>query len=120
MILYSYTGLPQIQKKPQTGVKYSECDGKKTYNSGDSLVVSYLTTNQPVHYLYMAERTGSLVVSCPFTLSTLKITVCSILLGRKLTRSGLWLYIHLGLGAAGQATRNNTRLCFQHLQVSTK
>ena len=35
----------------------------KTYNSGDSLVVTHLTTNPPVHCLYMAERTGSLVFS---------------------------------------------------------
>ena len=43
------------------------CDmGKKkakTYNSGDSLVVTHLTTNPPVHCLYMAERTGSLILS---------------------------------------------------------
>ena len=36
---------------------------RKTYNSGDSLVVTHLTTNPPVHCLYMAERTGSLVFS---------------------------------------------------------
>ena len=36
---------------------------KKTYNSGDSLVVTHLTTNPPVHCLYMAERTGSLIFS---------------------------------------------------------
>ena len=36
---------------------------QKTYNSGDSLVVTHLTTNPPVHCLYMAERTGSLVLS---------------------------------------------------------
>jgi hypothetical protein len=35
----------------------------KTYNSGDSLVVTHLTTNPPVHCLYMAERTGSLTFS---------------------------------------------------------
>ena len=42
------------------------CMGKKeanTYNSGDSLVVTHLTTNPPVHCLYMAERTGSLILS---------------------------------------------------------
>ena len=37
--------------------------GSKTYNSGDSLVVTHLTTNPPVHCLYMAERTGSLIFS---------------------------------------------------------
>jgi hypothetical protein len=33
----------------------------KTYNSGDSLVVTHLTTNPPVRCLNRAERTGSLV-----------------------------------------------------------
>jgi hypothetical protein len=37
----------------------------KTYNSGYSLVVTHLTTNPPVRCLNRAERTGSLVVSCP-------------------------------------------------------
>jgi hypothetical protein len=40
-----------------------EQKGAKTYNSGDSLVVTHLTTNPPVHCLYMAERTGSLIFS---------------------------------------------------------
>jgi hypothetical protein len=31
----------------------------KTYNSGDSLVVTHLTTNPPVRCLSKAERTGS-------------------------------------------------------------
>jgi hypothetical protein len=31
----------------------------KTYNSGDSLVVTHLTTNPPVSCLSTAERTGS-------------------------------------------------------------
>ena len=34
----------------------------KTYDSGDSLVVTHLTTNPPVQCLYMAERTGSLIL----------------------------------------------------------
>jgi hypothetical protein len=33
----------------------------KTYNSWDSLMVTHLTTNQPVRCLNRAERTGSLV-----------------------------------------------------------
>jgi hypothetical protein len=33
--------------------------GAKTYNSGDSLVVTHLTTNPPVSCLSKAERTGS-------------------------------------------------------------
>ncbi|KAF2680469.1 hypothetical protein K458DRAFT_311739, partial [Lentithecium fluviatile CBS 122367] len=32
---------------------------KKTYNSGDSLVVTHLTTSPPVKCLCKAERTGS-------------------------------------------------------------
>jgi hypothetical protein len=36
---------------------------QKTYNSGDSLVVTHLTTNPPVHCLSTAERTGSSVFS---------------------------------------------------------
>ena len=36
---------------------------KKTYNSGDSLVVTHLTTSPPVHCLSKAERTGSPVLS---------------------------------------------------------
>jgi hypothetical protein len=34
----------------------------KTYNSGDSLVVTHLTTNPLVSCLNRAERTGSLVL----------------------------------------------------------
>jgi hypothetical protein len=34
----------------------------KTYNSGDSLVVTHLTTNPPVRCLSTAERTGSSVL----------------------------------------------------------
>ena len=41
----------------------TRCKKTKTYNSGDSLVVTHLTTNPPVHCLYMAERTGSLIFS---------------------------------------------------------
>ncbi|OAG05976.1 uncharacterized protein CC84DRAFT_742089 [Paraphaeosphaeria sporulosa] len=35
----------------------------KTYNSGDSRALTDRNTNPPVHCLYMAERTGSLVFS---------------------------------------------------------
>jgi hypothetical protein len=35
----------------------------KTYNSGDSLVVTYLTTSLLVRYLNRAERTGSLAIT---------------------------------------------------------
>ncbi|KAF2146876.1 hypothetical protein K452DRAFT_218936, partial [Aplosporella prunicola CBS 121167] len=34
----------------------------KTYNSWDSPVVTHLTTNQPVHGLYVPERTGWLIL----------------------------------------------------------
>ena len=37
----------------------------KTYNSGDSLVVTHLTTNPPVSCLSTAERTGSAVSQDP-------------------------------------------------------
>jgi hypothetical protein len=47
----------------------------KTYNSKDSLMVTHLTTNPPVSCLNRAERTGSLVVSCPTTTETLSFTV---------------------------------------------
>ena len=51
--------------------------GQKTYNSGYSLVVTHLTTNPPVRCLNRAERTGSLVVSCPFAKNALKHSVYS-------------------------------------------
>ena len=35
----------------------------KTYNNGDSLVVTHLTTNPPVFCFNRAERRGSLVIS---------------------------------------------------------
>jgi hypothetical protein len=35
----------------------------KTYNSWDSLMVTHLTTSQPVRCLNRAERTGSLVLN---------------------------------------------------------
>jgi hypothetical protein len=47
----------------------------KLYNSGDSLVVTYLTTNPPVHCLYIAERTGSLVLSYSIVTIAPKCTV---------------------------------------------
>ena len=49
----------------------------KTYNSGDSLVVTYLTTNPPVHCLYMAKRTGSLVLSRLIVMNVPKFPVLS-------------------------------------------
>jgi hypothetical protein len=65
----------------------------KTYNSGDSLVVTHLTTNPPVHCLYMAERTGSLIFSVLWSYvknarNLTSITLCQILSleNRKTTR----------------------------------
>ncbi|KAL5381772.1 hypothetical protein DPSP01_006956 [Paraphaeosphaeria sporulosa] len=41
-----------------------QCDTlAKTYNSGDSPVVTHLTTDPPVHCLCKAERTGSPILS---------------------------------------------------------
>jgi hypothetical protein len=39
--------------------KQKKCRDAKTYNSGDSPVVTHLTTNPPIHCLTRAERTGS-------------------------------------------------------------
>jgi hypothetical protein len=47
--------------KDQTKKKKELCIQAKTYNSGDSLVVTHLTTNPPVSCLTRAERTGSRV-----------------------------------------------------------
>jgi hypothetical protein len=47
----------------------------KTYNSGYSLVITHLTTNPPVRCLNRAERTGSLVVSCPVDADALDFSV---------------------------------------------
>ena len=51
----------------------------KTYSSGDSLVVIYLTTNPPVSCLNRVERSGSLVVSCPEDVQTLQFAVYGVL-----------------------------------------
>ena len=51
-----------ILPKPPTGLARTiilTWGQKKTYNSGDSPVVTHLTTNPPVHRLSTAERTGS-------------------------------------------------------------
>ncbi|KAF2136903.1 uncharacterized protein K452DRAFT_116917, partial [Aplosporella prunicola CBS 121167] len=45
----------------------------KTYGSWDSLVVTHLTTNQPVRGLCMAERTG-----CPIFLDLWSYVLNSI------------------------------------------
>jgi hypothetical protein len=56
-----------MQKVVSIGGKKNGSRAKmaKTYNSGDSLVVTHSTTNPPVSYLNRAERTGSLATSCP-------------------------------------------------------
>ena len=53
-------------------------ESKNTYNSGDSLVVTHLTTNPPVHCLYMAERTGSLVFSVLWSYVMETAILCNI------------------------------------------
>ena len=64
-----FNGFPLVACTGKHGHVHAPCsrhteteNGKKTYNSGDSLVVTDLTTNPPVSCLYMAERTGSLVL----------------------------------------------------------
>jgi hypothetical protein len=53
----------------------------KTYNSGDSLVVTHLTTNPPVSCLDRAERTGSLAFTHATATKVLSISVCGDLNG---------------------------------------
>jgi hypothetical protein len=64
---YAFALLPVIstgsKKEEHMYMKVYKQKESKTYNSGDSLVVTHLTTNPPVHCLYMAERTGSLIFS---------------------------------------------------------
>ena len=48
---------------------------QKTYNSGDSLVITHPTTNPPIYCSYMAERTGSIVVSSSFAIKRPKFSV---------------------------------------------
>jgi hypothetical protein len=57
--------------------RQTELDTKmaKTYNSGDSLVVTHLTTNPPVSCLSTAERTGSAGVSYSDATKVPKMTV---------------------------------------------
>jgi hypothetical protein len=53
-----------MQQKTGVMMKKAKQEGSKTaktYNSGDSPVVTHLTTSPPVRCLNMAERTGSLV-----------------------------------------------------------
>jgi hypothetical protein len=52
----------------------------KTYNSGDSLVVTHLTTNPPVSCLNRAERTGSLAFTYASAQKALNIPVCGDLI----------------------------------------
>jgi hypothetical protein len=49
----------------------------KTYNSGDSLVVTHLTTNPPVSCLNRAERTGSLASTHATVTESVNFSVCS-------------------------------------------
>ena len=53
--------IDKIMRVPANGSLYIIKQKKKakTYGSGDSLVVTHLTTNPPVQGLCMRERTGS-------------------------------------------------------------
>jgi hypothetical protein len=53
----------------------------KTYNSGDSLVVTHLTTNPPVSCLSKAERTGSPAFTHASAQKALNSPVCGDLNG---------------------------------------
>jgi hypothetical protein len=53
------TALHQQQKSGRPYLHPSFKKNQKTYNSGDSPVVTHLTTNPPVSCLSTAERTGS-------------------------------------------------------------
>jgi hypothetical protein len=50
---------------------------RKTYNSGDLLVVTHLTTNLRVDCLYRAEWMGSLVISYSVDTKALNFTISS-------------------------------------------
>jgi hypothetical protein len=52
----------------------------KTYNSGDSLVVTHLTTNPPVQCLSTAERTGSSVFIVLWSYVSVESTACCYIL----------------------------------------
>ncbi|RMZ69992.1 PA domain-containing [Pyrenophora seminiperda CCB06] len=56
---YSFLSV-DIQK--ESVLSFVQRKEQKTYNSGDSPVVTHLTTNPPVHRLSTAERTGSAIV----------------------------------------------------------
>jgi hypothetical protein len=47
----------------------------KTYDSGDSPVVTHLTTSPPVISLNMEDRTGFLAVNGAFTIKSVKFSV---------------------------------------------
>jgi hypothetical protein len=49
----------QLSKPTQLPPLNIHLKNKKTYNSGDSPVVTHLTTSPPIHCLTRAERTGS-------------------------------------------------------------
>jgi hypothetical protein len=44
-------------------MKWQKLNHQKTYDSGDSLVVTHLTTNPPVDFLSTVDRTGNSVLS---------------------------------------------------------
>jgi hypothetical protein len=58
--MYSHDTTTTPKPHNMTAVKLQK-QSAKTYNRGDSLMVTHLTTNPPVRCLNRAERTGSLV-----------------------------------------------------------
>ena len=57
----------------------------KTYNSGNSPVVTHLTTNPPVNCLSRAEQTGSRVVNVlwSYVVENLRVEVYELVKGKK-------------------------------------
>ncbi|ENI01629.1 hypothetical protein COCC4DRAFT_147362 [Bipolaris maydis ATCC 48331] len=57
------------------GAKKYKHKRSKTYDSGDSPVVSHLTTSPPVKYLTNGERTGSSAEKLPMAVCAIKIKI---------------------------------------------
>jgi hypothetical protein len=58
---YGFKATMKVYQKSVAANQPTSKKSPKTYNSGDSPVVTHLTTNPPVRCLNRAERTGSLV-----------------------------------------------------------
>jgi hypothetical protein len=57
----------------------------KTYNSGDSLLVTHLTTNPLVHCLYRAKRTGSLAFTYATVTKSIIFPISSNVVHKRVT-----------------------------------